>query len=651
MESPCSRAIDLCCQPDTKGGILRLPILILLVLLCWGVPTLATEIPARELTFAVGGVKRHAILVNESANQRLRPAVLVLHGGQGSAERQRMVTGFDAIAVAEGFSVVYAEGTAWGRRFHAWNTGYLQRQQVGNADDIGYFDTLIDLLVKDHHIDPQRVYMTGGSNGGMMTFVYATRRAERLAAIAPIVASMFSFDATPSVPLPILMINGAKDDEVPIDGGMSRNALVRTAQASPYKPLNEVVQFWVKANKSQVDGTTTVAGTLSTTTHAAGEGGAVTVSIVDGEGGHGWPGTPARRGGGNPIQGLKGAERAWAFFADKSRPSAVRAPATSEVLDFADLVDAKRGAPGPDGRPSGRVVPMRLHAPAGAGPFPLVIVSHGAGGDRDSHHGQAQDLAANGYMVLCVEHVGSNRAVLQRGTRLLKAVEAMTRDANEVLARPADISFAIDQASEWNRSHERLRERLDLGRIGVMGHSFGAYTTMVACGMRPALDWLVPPIAPGKGLAPDLHDARIACGVSLSPQGVGEPFFLPESYASLRKPLLGITGSNDDQQGGKPATHRKDGFALWPAGAHRFLWLANARHNDFTSASGATGMSLPSATRADAQPIVRAATRAFFDLHLKSDATAEQRLTVEGLRPLLRGEINAVEVMEKQQVE
>ncbi len=602
-----------------------------------------------EILLDVAGAKRRALYSNAPLDDSKRPAVIVLHGGMGSAEQMRATSGFDATAKAHGFLVAYGEGLEFGRGRHAWNTGHLLRRQVRDADDVAYLDALLDRLIAEHGADPARIHMTGGSNGGMMTFVYATRRAERLAAIAPIVASMFSFDATPSAPLPILMINGAKDDEVPIDGGMSRNELVRSAQASPFKPLREVIEFWVKANKSVVESSTSVAGTLSTTTHAAGEGGAVTVSIVDSEGGHGWPGTPARRGGSNPIQGLKGAERAWAFFADKSRPSAVRAPASIEVLDFADLVDAKRGALGPDGRPAGRVVPIRVHAPAGAGPFPLVIVSHGAGGDRDTHQGQAQDLAAHGYMVLCVEHVGSNRAILPQSTRLLKAVEAMTRDANEVLARPADISFALDQAAEWNRSHERLRERLDLGRIGVMGHSFGAYTTMVACGMRPALDWLVPPVAPGKGFAPDLHDARIACGVALSPQGVGEPFFLAESYASLRKPLLGITGSNDDQQGGQPATHRKDGFALWPAGEHRFLWLSNARHNDFTSASGATGAALPSPTRADAQPIVRAATRAFFDLHLKSDTTAAQRLSVEGLRPLLRGEIDAVEVLVKQQ--
>ena len=255
---------------------------------------------------------------------------------------------------------------------------------------------------------------------------------------------------------------------------------------------------------------------------------------------------------------------------------------------------------------------------------------------------------AHGYAVLSVEHVGSNRDRLtQQGLRAMKTIEAMTHDAGEVLGRPRDVSFALDRAAEWNASHAELKGRLDLTRVGAMGHSFGAYTTMVVCGMRPALDWLAPPVAPGKGLGPDLRDPRIACGVALSPQSPGEPFFLAESFAELRAPLLGITGSKDGQQEGRSAAARKDAFALWPAGEHRFIWLSNARHNDFTSSSGATGRSLPSPTRDDAQPLVRAATRAFFDLHLKRDADAEKRLTVDGLKPLLRGEIDAVEVLAK----
>jgi poly(3-hydroxybutyrate) depolymerase len=50
--------------------------------------------------------------------------------------------------------------------------------------------------------------MNGGSNGGTMTFVYAVQRTEKLAAIAPVVGAMCTFENKPSAPLPILMIHG-----------------------------------------------------------------------------------------------------------------------------------------------------------------------------------------------------------------------------------------------------------------------------------------------------------------------------------------------------------------------------------------------------------------------------------------------------------
>ena len=164
-----------------------------------------------------------------------------------------------------------------GRRTRVWKAA-LWGGLWGTVPDL---DALIDRLIADHGADPARIFMTGGSNGGMMTFVYAVTRPERLAAVAPVVASMFSFDAMPRVPLPILIINGAKDEEVPLAGGMSGNALVRGAQATPFKPVREVVDFWVKANKSTPEGKSTSRGSVTTTTYTAQEGGAVTEFIVD----------------------------------------------------------------------------------------------------------------------------------------------------------------------------------------------------------------------------------------------------------------------------------------------------------------------------------------------------------------------------------
>ena len=618
----------------------------------------AAQEPARavhqpEITFDVGSSHRRAIVVNAPTDGSKRPAVIILHGGMGSASDMRARSGFDQLARAKGFIAAYGEGTEFKDGMHAWNTGHLLRRQVRDADDIAYLDALIDRLVADHGADPARIFMTGGSNGGMMTFTYAVERPERLAAAAPVVASMFTFDTVPKVPLPILIINGAKDEEVPLAGGMSGNAVVRAAQSTPFKPLSEVVDFWVKANRSNPAAVADVKGSVRTAVHAAGPGGAVTEFVVDDAGGHGWPGARARRDGNAPIAAFKGADRVWAFFADKSRAAATpakaaKAPTAAEVLEFRDLVDASRPGRGDGDAPAGRRVPIMVHMPAGTGPFPVVVVSHGAGGDWDTHFGQAQDLAAHGYAVLCVQHVGSDRDRLKAGgLRFMQTIEAMTRDAGEVLTRPKDIGFAIDRAEEWNRAHERMRGRLDLGRVGVMGHSFGAYTTMVACGMRPALQWLTSGIEPATGVGPDLRDPRVKCGVALSPQGVGEPFFVAESFSTLRVPLLGITGSKDDQQAGRPASDRRDAFARWPKGDHRFVWIVGAQHNDFTSASGSTGRALPSPGRDDVQPLTRAATLAFLDLHLKSDADAAKRLTAESLTPLLRGRITGVDVLAK----
>jgi len=344
-------------------------------------------------------------------------------------------------------------------------------------------------------------------------------------------------------------------------------------------------------------------------------------------------------------------DQAWA--ADPSQPG----PLTSSTIEFRNLVDVSRTSQKEteSGRPrllkirregeakaAGRPVPIKVHLPEGSGPFPVVVVSHGAGGDWDTHFAQAKHLASHGYAVLCLEHVGSNRERMTSGLRLMKNLDAMIHDADEVLARPKDVSFALDRANEWNRDHPKMKNRLDLGRVGMMGHSFGAYTTMVVCGMRPALDWLTPRIEPGKGLGPDQTDARVRCGVALSPQGVGEPFFIQESFASLKAPLLGVSGTLDKQQNGLTAQNRLDGFALWPSGAHAFVWITDAKHLDFTDSSGTERKAQASPSRDDVQPVAKAATLLFLDQHLKPENKA--KLSSEALNPYLKGAVTDIKV-------
>ena len=306
-----------------------------------------------------------------------------------------------------------------------------------------------------------------------------------------------------------------------------------------------------------------------------------------------------------------------------------------ESIEFGALVDATRS----------RGVPIKLHAPSGAGPFPVVIVSHGGGGHWDANFAQARHLASHGYMVLALEHVGSNTEVLMRSQRPMESLLAMTRDATEVLGRPLDVRFAIDQAIEWNRSHPQLRGRLRIDRFGVMGHSYGAYTTLVVAGMRPALDWLVP--AQGRGMGPDLRDTRVACGVALSPQGPGEPFFTEASYASLQVPMLAMSGSKDAQQGDAPPENRRRAFELWPPGNKFMVWVDGADHLAFSDATGSGRRMLRSPARADVQRPVRAATLMFFESCLRLNDAAGLRLDDAALQPYLRGAVMRAEVVSK----
>ena len=294
-----------------------------------------------------------------------------------------------------------------------------------------------------------------------------------------------------------------------------------------------------------------------------------------------------------------------------------------------------------------RQVPFRVHYSLSGENHPVVIISHGAGGDIDTHFAQAKHLASHGYVAICVEHVGSNRGRLTAGMRIAKNLRDMTHDADEARSRPADISFAIDCAIKWNTNHAILKRRMDTKRIGVMGHSYGAYTAMVSCGIRPALTWFTPVIPPGKGLGDSLRDLRIQCGIALSPQAPGEPFFIKESYASLAVPLLGISGTDDQQQGGGSPQQRRDAFTLWPDGQHAFVWLANAKHSDFTDSTGSPRRMMPSNTRSDVQPITRAATLLFLNTHLMSKPGNSAGLSVSALRRYLRGAVDSVSVLTK----
>ncbi|NMC21910.1 MAG: hypothetical protein GYA33_16005 [Thermogutta sp.] len=247
------------------------------------------------------------------------------------------------------------------------------------------------------------------------------------------------------------------------------------------------------------------------------------------------------------------------------------------AIAFAELKDARR---------RNREVPIKVLFPDGEGDFPLVIMSHGAGGGWDSHLYQSEHLASHGYVVFCLDHTGSDtqriRYYMSReggGMRFIEAMRRIAKDADAMLGMPGDVTFAIDQAVIWNKTNPDLAGRIDTRKIGMMGHSYGAYTTLVIVGAKPIRDHMVPPQTPPAGLVDGLSDPRVTFGFAMSPPPVGH-FFNNNSFKTVNRPLVILTGP-DDVVGGVTDEKRLEMFKLLPPEDKYLFWIYGADHLSF----------------------------------------------------------------------
>jgi predicted dienelactone hydrolase len=181
-----------------------------------------------------------------------------------------------------------------------------------------------------------------------------------------------------------------------------------------------------------------------------------------------------------------------------------------------------------------RTVPVRIVEPREiSSPRPIVIVSHGLGGSRAGLAYFGRSLAADGYVVVHVQHVGSDDSVW-RGKGPQEAIAALKAAASveQFEARVADVHFVINELQRRNEKADwPLHGKLDLSRLAMAGHSFGAITTQAVCGqMLPTGDSVV--------------DARIKAGIALSPSppSLGDAAM---AFGAIHVPMLFITGTKD----------------------------------------------------------------------------------------------------------
>ncbi len=200
----------------------------------------------------VDGINRtyHLYLPSLYNGKDTVPLLIALHGGGGRGrrfEKSTTLEGFDKLAKKDGFIVVYPDGLK-----RHWNDGrgdpysYSARN---NINDVKFISELIDSLENKYNINKSRVYVTGISNGGMMSFRLGCALSDKISAIATVAASMpenLYRNCSPKNRISVLMIHGTNDPLVPWNGG---DVVLFRKHHGKVVSIPKSVEFWTSYNK------------------------------------------------------------------------------------------------------------------------------------------------------------------------------------------------------------------------------------------------------------------------------------------------------------------------------------------------------------------------------------------------------------------
>ncbi len=282
-----------------------------------------------------------------------------------------------------------------------------------------------------------------------------------------------------------------------------------------------------------------------------------------------------------------------AFAASAKEPSVeITASAAVSTLLF-DSVDTARG----------RTVPIKVYHTAAGDPKPVILFSHGLGGSREGNPYLGNHWAENGYVVVFVQHPGSDRSVWESvapAERMTAMKEAAGLKA--MLDRLGDIPFVLDQLEKWqvDEAHP-LFGKLDLEHIGMSGHSFGAVTTMGLTGRKYFGD-------------KDFSESRIDAFLAMSPQP-GKGIAPEKAFGQLKSPILCMTGTEDASpiDGSLQPDSRRDVYRAFPDGDKFQLVLYGAEHSAFGEGERLRGQN------PDHHPVILEISTRFWNAYLKDD--------------------------------
>ncbi|MBM4203713.1 MAG: dienelactone hydrolase [Gammaproteobacteria bacterium] len=292
-------------------------------------------------------------------------------------------------------------------------------------------------------------------------------------------------------------------------------------------------------------------------------------------------------------------------------PLQVTAAVGAQLLDR-DVIDESRN----------RTVPLRVYLPEATTPAAVVLFSHGLGGSREGSGFLGKHWAARGYIVVFLQHPGSDESVW-RDLAQAERLQALQKAANPqtFMQRVFDVAAVLDQLAVWNKaSGDALSGRIDLDRVGMSGHSFGAVTTQAVSGQATAN---------GRQLFLDKRiDAAIIMSPSTPRRGTAEV-----AFRNVRLPWLLMTGTRDTAPiGDQDMASRLAVYPSLPTGGKYELVLDGAEHSAFTERRlpGEVNPRNPAH-----HPAILAISTAFWDAWLKKDAAAREWIDGVAVRGVL----------------
>ena len=269
-----------------------------------------------------------------------------------------------------------------------------------------------------------------------------------------------------------------------------------------------------------------------------------------------------------------------------------------------------------------RSIPVLVYLPPQKSAAPVVLFSHGLGGSREGDAFLGRHWAARGYLAVFIQHPGSDTSVWQDKPPS-ERIKALNQAANltNFLLRVKDVAAVLDQLQRWNATTAHpLQDRLDLKRVGMSGHSFGAVTTQAVSGQRTPL-----------GQA-SFTDSRIKAAIMFSPSSprTGSP---ERAFGDVHIPWMLMTGTKDIAPiGDADLKSRLAVFPALPPGGKYEVVLYGAEHSAFSDRAlpGDTEKRNPNHHR-----VMLALTTAFWDTWLRDDPAARAWLHGDGPRSVL----------------